>query len=98
MTLLTRLLARRTFRLPQFDVGALEFDQLAELMLQDPVRSSVPPSKVVSLSRAAPTAGELRDSIERHLQAKGGPVPAAPALSPADELKNALAELRSSLR
>jgi hypothetical protein len=98
MTPLTRLLARRTFRLPQFEVGALEFDQLAELMLQDPVHSSEPPSNVVSLSRATPTAGELRASIERHLQAKGGPAAALPDVSPAEELKNALAELRSSLR
>ncbi len=97
MTPLNRLLARRSFRLPQFQVGTLEFERLAELLLQDPAQSSEAASNVVAISRATPTAGELRDSIERHLQARDGSTTDRPAVSPAEDLKNAVAELRGSL-
>jgi len=94
----SRLLGRRRLPLAQFELPPLEFEELAELILQEPLESGDPGSNVVQLSWATPTAGELRDSIERHLQSKGGDGAADRAVSPADELKSALAELRSSLR
>ncbi len=98
MTSLTRLLGRRSFRLPQFEVPALEFHRLAELILEEPFEPKELPANVVRLPRANPTAGELRDSIERHLQARDGDGAAGRDLSPGEELKNALAELRGQLR
>ena len=97
MALIAYILRRRRFRLPDFEPGVLDFDELAELMLQEPAELSEG-SNVVALHRPAPTAGELRQSIERHLQAKDDGKASVDAVSPAEELRNALAELRQSLR
>jgi hypothetical protein len=72
-------------------------DVADELLLDDPL--GVPDdSRVVRLfdPRRFPDPGELNDRIARHL-ARGGP--AAPAgVDASDELRQALAELRSALR
>jgi hypothetical protein len=100
MALLARLLARRCFELPEFELRPLEFEseaaeELAELLLDKPMAASA--TNVVAMPRPMPTAGELRDSIERHLRNKASGAGAGERLSPADELKLALAELRQSL-
>lgn len=97
MEFLKRLLGRRRLRLAQFDLPTLEFDRLSEMLLSEPLDSSVPPSNVVQLPRTSPTAGELHASIERYLNPNGDDGAAADAASPADELNTALAELRASL-
>lgn len=91
MALLTRLLARREFPLPHFDLQPLRF----ELTTAEAVDAAVD-ENVVRADRAVPTAGQLRECIERHLQAtRAGPQPAS---TPVEELRDALAELRHSLR
>jgi hypothetical protein len=100
MALLTRLLARGSFELPEFDLRPLEFEseapgELGELLLDEPIAASA--TNVVAMPQPMPTPGELRDSIERHLRARHNGDGAGERLSPADELKLALAELRQSL-
>ncbi|HET9811064.1 MAG TPA: hypothetical protein VFP53_05130 [Sphingomicrobium sp.] len=91
------LFNRREFRLPSFDLTPLDFGisiDSDELLLEDvvtAVRSSGPDLRVV---HSAPTAGELRESIERHLEVSKQ---APPQIDAADELRNALAELRRSI-
>jgi hypothetical protein len=100
MLLLARVLARRSFELPEFELRPLEFEseaheELAELLLDEPIAASA--TNVVAIRRTLPTPGELRDSIERHLRAKATSDGGGEHLSPADELRLALAELRQSL-
>jgi hypothetical protein len=100
MAFLTRLFARGDFSLPAFELAPLEFDcrEGDELLLDQPLAPPQRPSNVVSLRQSSPTAGELRESIERHLEATRGSA-APPAVPDAvDELREALAELRRSLR
>lgn len=87
MPIFDQLFARRSFPLPPFEVVPLEFDEdcaAGELLLDQP---AAPPC-------AVPTAGELRESIERHLRGAGAGAPRSDA---ADELRDALAELRRTL-
>lgn len=74
-----------------------QVDELAELLLDDPLRSIPSDSRVVRLfaPQALPTAGQLADRIERHL----GHAPAeTPSEDGYDALREALEELRRSLR
>lgn len=101
MTFMSRLFARREFTLPPFDLKPLEFELRSaaepdELLLDRVVATSGGGANVVSLSKPLPTPGELRETIESHLNA-ARTADAAQAPDPADELRNALAELRRSL-
>ena len=74
-----------------------QVDELAELLLDDPLRSIPSDSRVVRLfaPQALPTAGQLADRIERHL----GHAPAENLGDDGyDALREALDELRRSLR
>ena len=87
MPIFDQLFARRAFPLPPFDLVPLEFDEdckVGELLLDQPAAPSC----------AVPTAGELRESIERHLRGAGS---GAPRTDAADELRDALAALRRTL-
>jgi hypothetical protein len=66
-----------------------------ELLLDDPLDQPAPDSRVIRLfdPRTLPTAGNLHDRIERHLQR---PSPAYPDAT--SELHEALSALKSSLR
>lgn len=70
---------------------------VAELLLEDALPVPDPDSRVVQLFAPGrmPTAGQLRDRIDRHLA--DGSRAAAPG-DASDELSEALAELRRSLR
>lgn len=70
---------------------------VAELLLDDPLPAPTSDSRVVQLfaDGRIPSAGQLRDRIDRHLADGGKPVPVADA---SDALSEALAELRRSLR
>lgn len=99
MELLYRLLSKRGYKLTQFELAPLEFvgdvdESRDELLLDDVVASIAAHPGVVPLVRPMPTAGELQASIERHLHGSKDPTP---PMDPADELRNALAELRRSL-
>jgi hypothetical protein len=86
-----RQLASPKFRLPSFELAPLEFEE-DELLLEE----AIPPahnSKVVPIFGGSAPA-ELRDRIERHLDAQAEQQPK----SATDELAEALAELRRSLR
>ena len=99
MAFLTRFFPRRHFRLSEFDLAPLAFEmesdwEEGELLLDRVVSRSADRPGVVAL--AAPTAGELHASIERHLRSSDRQCkPAEPDAR--DELRDALAELRRSL-
>ena len=99
MAFMTRILPRRNFRLSEFDLEPLAFELTAhleegELLLDRMISRNEQTPGVIAL--AAPTAGELHASIERHLQASERlSQPAAPDAR--EELREALAELRRSL-
>ena len=100
MTFLSKLLAAREFTLPPFDLEPLAFELSSaveddELLLDRVVSVTGGQPNVVALSQPVPTAGELHQTIERHLGKAGGE-PARPA-DGAEELREALAELRRSL-
>jgi hypothetical protein len=102
MAFLERLLGRRSFRLSDFDLQPLAFEMCARpddgtLVLDRPVARS-DDSNVIALGQPIPTAGELRDSIERHLRSTRDGDPARSPPDPVDELREALADLRRSLR
>lgn len=70
---------------------------VAELLLDDALPAPAPGSRVVQLFAAGrmPTAGQLKDRIDRHLaDGEGGAEPS----DASDALSDALAELRRSLR
>lgn len=73
-----------------------QVDDLAELLLNDPIVPLASHSRVVQLFaiQPMPTAGQLADRIDRHL----GHAPAIPMVDATDALHEALAELRRSLR
>lgn len=97
MIRLDQLFARRDFPLPSFELPPLEFDDAAgeadELLLDEVIVQIAPPPRA-ELSPPLPTAGQLRESIERHLRGESRGGRRADA---ADELRHALAELRRSL-
>ena len=100
MSFIPNLFARRAFSLADFELAPLEFceaasAELAELLLDQPILG--PQSTVVVFPQAIPTPGEMRETIERHLEAKDADDPAPAPASPAEELRLALAELRRSL-
>lgn len=99
MTFLSKLLAAREFTLPPFDLEPLAFELAAaqedELLLDRVVSLSEGQPNVVALSQPVPTAGELHQCIERHLGRVGDEPP--PPADGAEELREALAELRRSL-
>lgn len=96
---MSRLWQRSQFSLPPFELAPLEFEveagePLDELLLDEVVASIGRDADAVAVTQPMPTAGELRDSIERHLR---GSRHGAPAVDAADELRQALAELRRSI-
>lgn len=74
-----------------------QVDELAELLLDDPLQAMATDSRVVRLfaPQPMPTAGQLADRIERHL---GYATEEAPNRDGHDALREALDELRRSLR
>ena len=102
MVSISDLVDRRSFRLPDFELVPLDFStevtaELAELLLDQPIPAAESSSRVVPFRAATATPGEMRESIERHLESKpAGELSDEPA-SPAEELRLALAELRRSL-
>ena len=72
-------------------------DAVAELLLDDPLLAPAPGSRVVQLFAAGrmPTAGQLKQRIDRHLAEGERPAVTRDA---SDALSEALAELRRSLR
>lgn len=70
-------------------------DTGGELLLDDPLRHPDPGSRVIRLfdPRRLPTAGDLQDRIERHLQHQSAALPDATS-----ELHEALTALKNSLR
>ena len=95
MMLLHRLSRRGRFRLPQFDLAPLRFaleEEPEELLLDAPL-ATPGQAPVQHLVRPNSTPGELVNSIERHLESRR----ANPPADAAEELKNALADLRRSL-
>jgi len=99
MSFLSKLLAEREYSLPPFDLAPLAFElqslEEGELLLDRVVSPGDGQANVVALSGPVPTAGELRESIERHLD-NGRDVEPTP-VDAVDELRSALAELRRSL-
>ena len=99
MAFMTRILPRRNFRLSEFDLEPLAFEMTAdgeegELLLDRMISRSEQAPGIVAL--AAPTAGELHASIERHLRASQRLLePSAPDAR--EELRDALVDLRRSL-
>ena len=90
MAFLTRLLGRRAFPLPQFDLAPLAFE------LGRPARDEVPDP--VAVPPAPRTPGEMRASIERHLRlAKREDDAPLLEQDAVEELREALAELRRSI-
>jgi hypothetical protein len=67
------------------------------LVLDRPIARSGD-SNVIALGQPIPTAGELHESIERHLRESRGGGVGHPAPDPVDELREALAALRRSMR
>ena len=71
MSFLSKLLAEREYSLPPFDLAPLAFElqslEEGELLLDRVVSPGDGQANVVALSGPVPTAGELRESIERHL-------------------------------
>jgi hypothetical protein len=102
MAFLTRLLARRAFPLPQFDLAPLAFELQHpadddELLLDRALTGFDGQANVIALSGAARTPGEMRESIERHLRISSDDGPPLLAQDAVDELREAIAELRRSL-
>lgn len=82
-------------------VMAAAADAVAELLLDDPLPSPAPDSRVVQLfaDGRMPTAGQLKQRIDRHLADSDRPLAdRPPATDASDALSEALAELRRSLR
>lgn len=78
-------------------------DAVAELLLDDPLPAPTPDSRVVQLfaDGRMPTAGQLKQRIDRHLADGDRSLSAAgrpPSSDASDALSEALAELRRSLR
>ena len=85
-------LATPRFRLAAFELVPLEFED-DELLLDEPLLAPGGESKVVPIFGGT-SPGELRTRIERHLDAQTE----QQRKSATDELAEALAELRRSLR
>ena len=81
MSFLPHLFAPSRFSLSEFELAPLDFceevsAELAELLLDQPIAASGPPSTVVAFPRAIPTPGQMHETIERHLEARETTVPA----------------------
>lgn len=98
MPLTDLLRPRRAFPLPPFDLAPLEFVEEDVLVLDEVVASIGPVPEPVE-SDPAPTAGELHSKIETHLRivAESREAPEPVANDAAEELRNALAQLRRSV-
>jgi hypothetical protein len=87
MAFLTRLLSRRNFPIPQFDLAPLAFEL-----------SRAPADAPGDTAPLPGTPGEMRESIERHLRLVRSedeqPLLEQDAVN---ELRDAIAELRRSL-
>ena len=96
MDLLDRLRLRGDFSLPSFDLAPLEFEPEApdELQLHDVVARLGALPDPAAPTAAAPTAGELHQSIECHLRTSNR---VAEGDNPVDELRDVLAQLRRSI-
>lgn len=95
MRLLDRLRPRREFSLPAFELAPLEFaPEQDELLLDEVVAALGEQSASATAALAAPTAGELRQSIERHLHSTQSHEAQPDA---AEELRDALIQLRRSI-
>jgi hypothetical protein len=97
MGLMQRVWPKRTFRLPPFELTALEFEleQDEEPLLLDEIAAEVgAQAPAIRLVHPSPSAGELHKSIERHLSGSNGD---HRRVDTAEELRDALAELRQSL-
>ena len=100
---ISNLLRRRTFALADFQLAPLEFEEerlaeLAELLLDDPISQASVASNVVGIRTAAGSCpAEMRERIERHLEAKDAAHPLVDPLTPGQELQQALADLRRSI-
>jgi hypothetical protein len=86
-----RQLAAPRFRLRPFELVPLEFEEDV-LVLEDAIPAAQDSKVVPIFGGSSPT--ELRDRIERHLDTQAE----QQAKSATDELAEALAELRRSLR
>jgi hypothetical protein len=100
MHVLHRLLPKREFRLPPFELVPLEFDavgdeQPGELLLDEAVAILASAAAEDSEGLAMPTPRELKASIEHHLRDDSENRTRSDA---AEELRNALAELRRAVR
>jgi hypothetical protein len=92
MTFLDSVSRGRGFRLASFDVQSLDFDgALPDDLLEEVAQSVQTDEPVVRPVHPAPTAGELDQSIQRHLRAQDRSGEAA------DDLHVVLSELRRSL-
>jgi len=87
-------LASPRFRLRSFELLPLEFEE-DELLLDEPVASPGAESKVIPIFSGT-SPGDLRDRSERHLDPNMEQQQQPRSAS--DELAEALAELRRSLR
>jgi cobalamin-dependent methionine synthase I len=90
-----RQLAKPRFRLRPFELAPLEFEP-DELLLEDVVGPAASDSTVVPIF-AGTSPGALRNRIEEHLQARTEQQQSQ-LRSASDELAEALAELRRSIR
>ena len=100
MNIVQWLWPTREFRLPPFEPAPLAFDRDSsggtDVLLRDAVDTAVGTvASSQSGQRPVATAGELHARIERHLQVSRDGAADADA---AQELRNALAELRRSVR
>ena len=95
MALFDRFSFRRGFSLPGFELAPLEFEPEGadELLLHEVVASIGELPGPAAPPAAWPTAGELHQSIERHLRASTAQAQA----DPVGELRDALAQLRRSI-
>lgn len=85
---------RREFTLPPFALGPLEFESDDALLLDSIVVPATASANEPSSSERYPTAGELHESIERHLRSNTDRERPGEA---AEELREALAQLRRSI-
>ena len=90
----------REFRLPTFAPAPLEFDSDgagSDSLLLDDVVTRIGPAASSQTARETlvPTPGELQARVERHLRDSRA---AAAGADAANELRDALAELRRSVR
>ena len=99
---ITNFLSCRPFPLPQFELAPLDFEEerlteLAELLLDDPLSQASIASNVVAIHDADSCPGRMQARIERHLETRDAAHPKTEPITPAEELQQALADLRRSI-